>query len=93
MSYVNETEAVVDGVPCHCDRTKLESPIEEMFIDAFEKYASSKVKVFPQYEIATQSGNFRLDFLIQFGEKKLELSVTAGIFMTTIVMNCAMQSS
>ena len=62
-----------DGAQCRADRLKLESPIESLFIDAFEKYISSRVEIYPQHEVYTPWGMFRLDFLIQLGEKKIAI--------------------
>lgn len=62
-----------DRAKCRVDRLKLESPIENLFIDAFEKYVSSRVEIYPQYEVHTPWGMFRLDFLIQLGEKKIAI--------------------
>lgn len=53
-----------DGAQCRADRIKLESPIETLFIDAFEKYVSSKVEIYAQHELQTPWGMFRLDFLL-----------------------------
>lgn len=53
------------------DREKLESPLEELFIQNLEKYLSSESKIFPQQEVKTIGGNFRLDFLLTIGDKKI----------------------
>ena len=47
------------------------SPIEEWFASDAMKHMAPGVEIFPQYEIATYSGNFRLDFLIVFDEMRV----------------------
>ena len=53
------------------DRTKLESPLEEFFIHHLEKYISHQTVIIPQYKVKTVTGNFRLDFVLQIGERKI----------------------
>ncbi|WAC13392.1 hypothetical protein [Dyadobacter pollutisoli] len=73
MNRAQNFDLSVDGAQCHADRLKLESPIETLFIDAFEKYVSSKVEIYPQHEVQTPWGMFRLDFLLQLGEKRIAI--------------------
>ena len=53
------------------DRSKIESPLEELFIEQFEKYLSGKVDIISQYEVNTNAGKFRLDFVIESDKKKI----------------------
>lgn len=53
------------------DRSKIESPLEEFLIEQLEKYLSGKVDLIPQYEVQTNVGKFRLDFLIEINGKKI----------------------
>jgi hypothetical protein len=49
----------------HTNRNQLESPLEEIFIQQFEKFVNDRFEIIPQYEIRNSSGQFRLDFLIK----------------------------
>lgn len=53
------------------DRNKVESPLEELFISNLEKYITATSTIYPQKEIQTVSGVFRLDFLIIYDDKKI----------------------
>lgn len=53
------------------DRAKLESPLEEMFIERLEKYLFSWLTITAQYEVETIAGKFRLDFVIIIDNKKI----------------------
>jgi hypothetical protein len=59
------------GIEPRADRQKLESPLEEMFIHKFEKYLAPDVAIFPQFEVPTIAGTFRLDFLLTIADKKI----------------------
>lgn len=61
----------LEDIPPTADRSKLESPLEVMFIETLEKYLSGKAEIVPQYEIVTLAGKFRLDFLLTVGEQKI----------------------
>ena len=69
---INELKKQIGGkFQSRADRTKLESPIEKDFIEKLEKYLSIESEVISQYDIATQAGNFRLDFVIKRGSKNI----------------------
>jgi len=64
-------ENLFDENEPRADRDKLESPLEEIFIEKLEKYLSSGVTIHPQYEVKTIAGKFRLDFLLTCFDKKI----------------------
>lgn len=49
----------------HINRNQLESPLEEIFIQQFEKFVNDRFKIIPQYEIRNSVGLFRLDFSLK----------------------------
>jgi hypothetical protein len=49
----------------HINRNQLESPLEEIFIQQFEKFVNDRFEIIPQYEIRNSAGLFRLDFLLK----------------------------
>lgn len=49
----------------HINRNQLESPLEEIFIQQFEKFVNDRFEIIPQYEIRNSAGLFRLDFLLR----------------------------
>jgi very-short-patch-repair endonuclease len=53
------------------NRTKLESPLEEIFIENLEKYLSPKTTIIPQYEVQTLVGKYRIDFVLISENKKI----------------------
>src|SRR5689334_10635520 len=46
------------------DRDRLESPLEEQFIQSLEKYLNPRSDIIPQYEVQTILGKYRLDFVV-----------------------------
>ncbi|RQO75564.1 hypothetical protein DBR43_09505 [Pedobacter sp. KBW06] len=68
-----DDDSHVNRVQQRADRDRLESPLEEIFIENLEKYLSPSISILPQYEIETIAGKFRLDFVIAFGETKIGL--------------------
>ncbi len=62
---------IMSKVPSWVDRGQMESPLEELFIRKLEKYISPTITIIPQYEIKTLIGKFRMDFVIDLGEKKI----------------------
>lgn len=73
MSNEEPFYSTFEQIPDRANRSMLESPIEEWFIETFEKYISPQARIYPQYEVITASGNFRIDFLIQLGDKKIAI--------------------
>lgn len=55
------------------DRKKLESPIEEWFIQTLEKHLSHETNLSAQSEVVTPNGIFRLDFLLTRNNRKVGL--------------------
>lgn len=53
------------------DRNKIEIPSEELFVENFEKYISPFASIYPQYEVQTIAGIFRLDFVVELNESKI----------------------
>lgn len=49
----------------HINRNQLESPLEEIFLQQFEKFVNDRFEIIPQYEIRNSAGIFRLDFLLK----------------------------
>jgi len=52
-----------------------ESPIEELFLREFEKVMNDDARIRGQYEVETQVGRFRLDFVVE----RPALGLTIGI--------------
>ena len=46
-----------------------DSPIEEQFAWHFAKYVHPNIELFPQYEIPTSHGTFKMDFVIKIKDK------------------------
>lgn len=61
----------LEDIPPTADRSKLESPLEIMFIETIEKYLRGNSEITPQYEVETLAGTFRLDFLLTIGDQKI----------------------
>lgn len=53
------------------DRDRLESPLEEQFAQSLEKYLSPSSEIYPQYEVQTILGKFRLDFMVALNGHKI----------------------
>jgi len=68
---INPYKHLFEELQPRADRNKLESPLEETFIHTLEKYLSTKSEIFPQYEVMTLAGKFRLDFLLTIEDKKI----------------------
>src|SRR5205823_6540052 len=47
------------------------SPIEDVFAYSATKYLRKEVRLVPQQKIRTYCGSFRVDFLIQFGKRRV----------------------
>ncbi|QPH38889.1 hypothetical protein [Pedobacter endophyticus] len=60
----NFTGHINSGQP-RADRDRLESPLEEQFIQSLEKYLNPRSEIIPQFELETILGRFRLDFVIE----------------------------
>lgn len=58
-------ESNIDRGQPRTDRDKLESPLEELFIENLEKYVSPFSLIHPQYQVQTIVGKFRLDFVVE----------------------------
>jgi len=71
INMINPYQKLFEELQPRADRNKLESPLEELFIYTLEKYISAKSEIFPQYEVMTLAGKFRLDFLLTVGDKKI----------------------
>jgi hypothetical protein len=80
MNLKNPYKLLFDELQPRADRNKLESPLEELFIETLEKYLSSKTQIFPQYEVMTLAGKFRLDFLLTVNEKKIAFECDGADF-------------
>ena len=59
--------------PPRANRSKLGSPIEEIFIAKLEKYLSPEVAIYPQYSISTPNGAFRIDFVLAFRNERIAI--------------------
>lgn len=53
------------------ERDRLESPLEEQFAQSLEKYLSPSSEIYPQYEVQTILGKFRLDFMVAINGQKI----------------------
>lgn len=51
--------------PTKVDPSICESPIEDLFVDEFRKFANDQVSIRGQYEVETHIGRFRLDFVLE----------------------------
>jgi hypothetical protein len=71
MSHTTLYQFLFDNLQPRAERSKLESPLEELFIETLEKYLSPKSNIFPQFEVTTLAGKFRLDFLLTVEDKKI----------------------
>jgi hypothetical protein len=71
MNKTNPYQLLFDELQPRADRGKLESPLEELFIQTVEKYLSPKSNILPQHEVTTLAGKFRLDFLLTVEDKKI----------------------
>lgn len=80
MNEINTHQRLFDDLQPRADRSKLESPLEEFFIETLEKYLSPKSEIFPQYEVKTLAGKFRLDFLLTVHGKKIAFECDGADF-------------
>lgn len=71
MNASDPSKFRLEDIPPTADRSKLESPLEVMFIETLEKYLSGKTEIIPQYGIVTLAGKFRLDFLLTVDDHKI----------------------
>jgi hypothetical protein len=55
----------------YTDRNKLDSPLEEMFIQQFEKFVNGNCEIIPQFKVKTDAGEFRIDFVIKLNDLKI----------------------
>jgi hypothetical protein len=76
----NEFQILFDQLQPRADRSMLESPLEELFIENLEKYLSPKTEIIPQFEIETIAGKFRLDFLLTVNNKKIAFECDGAEF-------------
>jgi len=80
MNEGNPYQHLFDQLQPRADRNKLESPLEELFIHTLEKYLSPKSDIFPQHEVMTLAGKFRLDFLLIVNDKKIAFECDGADF-------------
>ena len=77
---INPFQKLFEQLQPRADRSKLESPLEELFIEKLEKYLSPKTEIIPQFEIETIAGKFRLDFLLTIDNKKIAFECDGANF-------------
>jgi hypothetical protein len=68
---INEFQILFDQLQPRVDRNRLESPLEELFIENLEKYISPNAEIIPQFEVETITGVFRLDFVLLINDRKI----------------------
>jgi len=59
------------------------SPIEDVFAYSATKYLRKEVRLVPQQKIRTYCGSFRVDFLIQFGKRRVAVECDGKAFHRT----------
>lgn len=64
----------------HINRNQLESPLEEIFIQQFEKFVNDGFEIMPQYEIQNSAGLFRLDFLLKSNDYMVAIELDGKEF-------------
>lgn len=64
----------------HINRNQLESPLEEIFIQQFEKFVNDRFEIIPQYEIRNSAGLFRLDFLLRSNDYSVAIELDGKEF-------------
>lgn len=52
-----------------------ESPIEEIFLREFTKVANDQTRVWRQYEVETEIGRFRFDFMLECSASGTKIGV------------------
>ncbi|KFF76064.1 hypothetical protein HX13_01610 [Chryseobacterium sp. P1-3] len=64
----------------HINRNQLESPLEEIFIQQFEKFVNDRFEIIPQYEVRNSAGLFRLDFLLKSNDYMVAIELDGKEF-------------